>query len=747
VNVGAAPLGGGAQPTCGTPAAAVLHSRGPGRESVSSASPYRIRAASFAALGLYGVLRWGVLLRPDPQGRLLAVLGVAVALVVLAPVARRVGAPVAFLAALVLALLVLPAAGLPWSEFIHLRVAVAVREIGAGCSGLPGSLVPYEGTSAALRLVIVLGAGVLLTDAAIVLAFAPRQMGELRRLAAALPLVALAVVPSTLVRPQQPYLQGLILFALLAGFLWAERLRGVVLPGLILLAAAGLAGALLAPRLDRHHALLDYRAWASGLAAAPVTEFDWSQSYGPLRWPHQGRIVLTVSADRPDYWKSEDLDVFDGYGWVDAPAGGAALPQPAAAAVERWSQTVSVHLTAMRSSQIIAAGYAQPPGLVQSDVRPGPAPGTLVADQELPVGTSYSVQTYSPRPDAAQLAAAARQPYPDADLAAYRRLELPLVGSRLPTSLTFDAFGSSGTPSEAGLLSHSVYAPVYALARRLSAGAASPFAYLRAVLRYLGHGYGYSLNPPTRTVPLVSFLLQDRIGYCQQFAGAAALLLRMGGVPARVAAGFTTGLPDGPHAWTVTDTDAHAWVEVWFPRYGWVRFDPTPAGSSTASSEPSLPRVGATSEGAGSLRTAPRAQAPASAPQPSGPVPARGASPPWLALALAALLAGAAGAGFLLLHRRGPVTPEARVRELERGLSRTGRSLETGATLRSLEHRFRDAPQAAAYIRALRMARYAPEPLALPPGGRRAVRARLRQGLGVIGWARALWALPPRPRA
>ena len=59
-----------------------------------------------------------------------------------------------------------------------------------------------------------------------------------------------------------------------------------------------------------------------------------------------------------------------------------------------------------------------------------------------------------------------------------------------------------------------------------------------------------------------------------------ALLLRMGGIPARVAVGFTTGTYDtATHQYVVSDIDAHAWVEAWFPHYGWVRFDPTPAAA------------------------------------------------------------------------------------------------------------------------------------------------------------------------
>ena len=72
-------------------------------------------------------------------------------------------------------------------------------------------------------------------------------------------------------------------------------------------------------------------------------------------------------------------------------------------------------------------------------------------------------------------------------------------------------------------------------------------------------------------------LTRDRRGYCQHFAGAMALMLRYLGIPARVAAGFTSGNFDEDEGrWTVADTNAHTWVEVWFDGYGWLPFDPTP---------------------------------------------------------------------------------------------------------------------------------------------------------------------------
>jgi hypothetical protein len=72
-------------------------------------------------------------------------------------------------------------------------------------------------------------------------------------------------------------------------------------------------------------------------------------------------------------------------------------------------------------------------------------------------------------------------------------------------------------------------------------------------------------------------MLHSKAGYCQMFSGSMAELLRLLGIPARVAEGFTAGTYDPKaHAFRVTDHDAHAWVEAYFPGYGWLSFDPTP---------------------------------------------------------------------------------------------------------------------------------------------------------------------------
>ena len=88
---------------------------------------------------------------------------------------------------------------------------------------------------------------------------------------------------------------------------------------------------------------------------------------------------------------------------------------------------------------------------------------------------------------------------------------------------------------------------------------------------------------PRALAPLDYFINESHEGYCQHYAGAMALMLRMGGIPARVATGFSPGgYSDRKKAWIVRDTDAHAWVEIWFDEYGWVTVDPTPSATPSA---------------------------------------------------------------------------------------------------------------------------------------------------------------------
>jgi transglutaminase-like putative cysteine protease len=715
-----------------------------------------IRLATFGGLALYGLVRWATLLHPAPTWRLVGLLVLALVVAGALPLVRRVSLPAAIVAAVLLCLIAFPVAGLPWHWFRHVRITVSADLIGTGLQDLAGVLVPYFGTSQAVRLVMVLGAAVLLLDSAMVFAFAPRPFGDGRRAAAALPLVALAVVPSALVRPQLPYLQGLILFGLLVAFMWGEKLRrGAAGTALTIAALAGVAGAIVAPKIDPHKPWVNYRAWAGTIAHPRVDAFNWNQTYGPLHWPRAGHEVLTVTAKRGDYWKAEDLDFFNGFAWqAGSSAVAQALPSPDESALQKWTERLQVTIKGMRTNDVIAAGYASPPA-IPGGISEGASAGTWSSGRALGPGTSYTVLAYSPTPSPVQLRTAGMN-YPDASLAGYRTLAIPyhqLTVGDLP-AVTFPPFHSGQrpyvqqgyVPRTAQLVRSSPYGPSYALARRLAAQAASPYAFATSVQRYLAHGYTYNEKPPQRPYPLEGFLFRDRLGYCQQFSGAMALLLRMGGLPARVASGFTAGSPNASNSqWTVSDIDAHAWVEVWFPHYGWVRFDPTPAvapargGASQTAFVKNLPGEGgqpapAVNKGLGGT----------SSPTSAHPGAAGGG------LNLLLVIPGLAVVllvGFLAwtLLRPAPSDDEL-VAELERALSRSGRPLADGVTLASLEHRFHSSPTAAAYVRELRLGRYAGHTAHPTAAQRRALRHQLRFGLGLSGRLRALWALPPRPR-
>ena len=89
--------------------------------------------------------------------------------------------------------------------------------------------------------------------------------------------------------------------------------------------------------------------------------------------------------------------------------------------------------------------------------------------------------------------------------------------------------------------------------------------------------FTYTLNPPVVHDDIIDdFLFESRKGYCEHFASAFALLMRAAQIPARIVGGYLGGErnPFGNYI-IVRQSDAHAWVEVWLPKKGWVRVDPT----------------------------------------------------------------------------------------------------------------------------------------------------------------------------
>jgi transglutaminase-like putative cysteine protease len=319
----------------------------------------------------------------------------------------------------------------------------------------------------------------------------------------------------------------------------------------------------------------------------PVSvSYVWDDAdYDGIRFPKRPTTVLTVKAPRrAPYWRATTLDSFLDDHWrhdqleieptevggLDVLLDDPLLPQ-AAADPDTWmEQVVEVH--ALRDDHLVAASV---PVAFERGEAVYYEPGVAYVER-LRRGQDYRAWSYVPELTPEDLAASPAA-YPD-----------EVKGDQYLGT----GFGDSAPPFRAPgrdkamrqIFSDgdaSVYRPLYDTALEVAGRPRNPYAAvvaLEAWFRQSGD-FEYDETPPARAgvPPLVAFVNDHRRGYCQHFAGAMALMLRYLGIPARVAAGFTSGQYDTEdREWTVSDKNAHTWVEAWFAGYGWLPFDPTP---------------------------------------------------------------------------------------------------------------------------------------------------------------------------
>jgi transglutaminase-like putative cysteine protease len=741
------------------------------------------RVAAFSAFATFAAIEYSTLLLHPPTWRVLGAVaasaagGAAVASLGGSSSARRAARVLAVLAMFVTLLALV---GMPAHHLLPWHWGSLVSGVRHGVDGLEGWLWPYRGGVRWARVAVLLPLvpGLTLASAAY---FWPGPRRLWRELAAMALLLALLMCG--LVNQHEPAwrVQGFALVLAMCAWLWLAWLPGGRAGrALAWVLGASLGALLLAPVLRSAEPWIDYRAWDP---VPSVISFDWDQTYGPITWSRSTATVLTVTEHRPALLKLIALDRFDGVAFVrsSAPPGSAQLDRPAphSALAALSQQSVTVTVAGLHSPQLVTGGGVPervewltghlPPLDVTSD-------GVLSLSSSPPAGTRYRITSYAPNATQQQMRAAPRA-YPRAYLP-YASFEVPgappkagllrLQAGTGGTVITPPAPGVSpaSVPAMRARIEASPYAGAFALAQRLAAAEPNSYDVAARIDEYLRAHYQYNEHPPLTLYPLESFLTGSDGGYCQQFSGAMALLLRLDGIPARVAEGFAPGSFDASlGSWTVRALDAHAWVEVYFTGIGWVPFDPTPP----------QPDEGLTGAGLGALNRGVGASTVPSSPAASRPLhthtqlalraPAHGSSDAVLLLAIvlgAALVLAAVSlwaAGRRRLRASFDGDAEGAVQELDAALVRMRVRAAPGITLDELARSLDadGAGAAARYARLLSGARYA------RPGGerpsahdrsacrralaslaRRAGGARRRGPFGAAGArARAWLALPP----
>jgi transglutaminase-like putative cysteine protease len=258
--------------------------------------------------------------------------------------------------------------------------------------------------------------------------------------------------------------------------------------------------------------------------------------------------VFTVRASQKAYWRITSLDTFNGQIWSsDASYRPVGERLPTRATAPDTNQVVQDFTISGLSSIWLPAAY-QPQAIDGlEDVSYNADLGSLITGEDTTDGLTYQVVSAVPRLTRAQLATD-RRPVRSPDLV--RFVQLPPVSNRV-VDLAHNVAGNSDGSA-------------YGLALALQSFFRENFTYS------LDTGGGHD------EAALETFLFNSQTGYCEQFAGAYAVLARILGLPTRVAVGFTPGEQDAEGTYHVRGLNAHAWPEVFLAGTGWVAFEPTP---------------------------------------------------------------------------------------------------------------------------------------------------------------------------
>ncbi len=276
------------------------------------------------------------------------------------------------------------------------------------------------------------------------------------------------------------------------------------------------------------------------------------------------RVRFLVYADQSDYWRTRRYDVYEPWG---------------------WSSTLETD-EQLRASERITYGDIQNEDYLNYVIE-----NRLKTDVILSQGTVTSIdipiniQTFSGEQPSVVASAGYR------DIAAILSTQIlrPYQRYRVSASVTDptpEQLANAGDDYPQWVTSHYLQLPdnfphnVRALSEEITQGLTNPYEKAIQIKQYL-HKYHYDQQvrvPPANTDGVENFLFQTERGVCTEFASAMTVMLRASGVPARLATGYFRGeLDEETGYFVIRGRNYHAWVEVFFPGYGWIEFEATPA--------------------------------------------------------------------------------------------------------------------------------------------------------------------------
>ena len=308
---------------------------------------------------------------------------------------------------------------------------------------------------------------------------------------------------------------------------------------------------------------------ASEQGAGGLTQFDGTlQLKGPTSLSDMR--VLEVKAPGPHYWRAVALDRYDG---------------------RQWTTSATVEVTVEEGDTTVLdrveAAYRQRKTMAQRIHPRRPYGGLLLAGgQWVKADRTATFKTYvDPDDETIDAAWLSDVAMVHGRFTLFRSSEYIVYSSY---SIAYvESLQEAGTEYSDWLRTRFLQLPstlpdrVRDLAVQITADAQTPYDKAIAIERHLREHYTYDQtvsDPPGNWDGADYFLFESRRGYCTYFATAMVVLCRAVGVPARVATGYTAGEYDpDANMYVVLESNAHAWVEVYFPDYGWVEFEPSPA--------------------------------------------------------------------------------------------------------------------------------------------------------------------------